>query len=170
MTRVTRIAYKGWPNCYQVSNGLVELIVTTDVGPRLIRFGFPIENELAEFPADLGRMGGSEFRMYGGHRLWHAPESQERTYYPDNSPVTLEPGTDGVRVNQPTEATTGIQADGDMLELESLGPLTRVDPEGMVEHVESWFLWRGVPVPSGDDDVDGCILPKVRQILSCHHV
>ncbi|MBI2116231.1 MAG: hypothetical protein HYT85_14260 [candidate division NC10 bacterium] len=304
MTRVTRIAYGGWPNCCHVSNGLVELIVTTDVGPRLIWFGFPSENELAEFPADLGRTGGDEFRLYGGHRLWHAPESKERTYCPDNSPVTLEPGTDGVRVIQPTETTTRIQkemeislspdqphlrilhrlrnhnlwavelsawaltamapggtavlplpprgphpehllpsstltlwpytdlsdprltwgrrhvllrqdpsrpaplkigasvpdgwaayarndhlftktfrhvpgatypdfgsscetyTDGDMLELETLGPLTHVEPGGMVEHVESWFLWKGVPVPSADDDVEGTILPKVRQVLS----
>ncbi|MBI3120809.1 MAG: hypothetical protein HYZ03_00835 [candidate division NC10 bacterium] len=53
-----------------------------------------------------------------------------------------------------------------MLELETLGPLTHVEPGGMVEHVESWFLWKGVPVPSADDDVEGTILPKVRQVLS----
>ncbi|HSB78388.1 MAG TPA: hypothetical protein VLM91_06355 [Candidatus Methylomirabilis sp.] len=48
MSSVTKIAYRGWPNCYQVSNGLVELVVTTDVGPRLIRFGFSGENGLFE--------------------------------------------------------------------------------------------------------------------------
>jgi hypothetical protein len=304
LVRISRIAYQGWPNCRHVSNGLVELVITADVGPRVIRFGFPGENEFVEFPADLGRMGGGEFRLYGGHRLWHSPESKERTYYPDNSPVTLEAGTDGVRVIQATETTTGIQkemeiflppdhprlrilhrlrnhnlwtvelsiwaltamapggtaviplpprgphpehllpssvlaiwpytdlsdprltwgqrhvllrqdanrpmplkigasvpdgwmayargdrlflkmfrhvpgatypdfgssgetfADGRMLELETLSPLSRLEPGSAVEHVEEWSLWSGVPVPSGDDDVDRTILPKVRQVLS----
>ena len=38
--KVEKTAYKGWKNCYRVSNGEVELIVTGDVGPRIIRFGF----------------------------------------------------------------------------------------------------------------------------------
>jgi len=38
--RVEKVEYKGWHNCYRVTNGEVELIVTGDVGPRVIRFGF----------------------------------------------------------------------------------------------------------------------------------
>ena len=38
--KVEKIEYKGWHNCYRVSNGEVELVVTGDVGPRIIRFGF----------------------------------------------------------------------------------------------------------------------------------
>ena len=38
--QVEKIDYKGWPNSYRVSNGEVELVVTGDVGPRVIRFGF----------------------------------------------------------------------------------------------------------------------------------
>ena len=109
MNRAAKVAYQGWSNCYRLSNELVEVILTTDVGPRLMRFGFIGENELAEFPGDLGKTGGNEFRLYGGHRLWHAPESRERTYCPDNVPVRLEQGAESVRVIQPTETTTGIQ-------------------------------------------------------------
>lgn len=109
MSQVARIAYQGWPNCYRLWNDSVELIVTTDVGPRIIRFGFTGENELGEFPEHLGRMGGEEFLLYGGHRLWHAPESLERTYCPDNASVAVETCADGVRLTQPTEARTGIQ-------------------------------------------------------------
>jgi hypothetical protein len=299
MNRASKVAYQGWSNCYRLSNELVEVTLTTDVGPRLMRFGFIGENELAEFPGDLGKTGGNEFRLYGGHRLWHAPESRERTYCPDNFPLTLEQEAESVRVIQPTETTTGIQkeleislspdeahlrilhrlrnhnlwtvelsvwaltamapggtaiiplpprgkhpedllpsstltvwpytdlsdprltwgrkyvllhqdpnrpsplkigasvpdgwaayarnerlfvktfqhisgatypdfgcsleafADGEMLELETLGPMTRVEPGGMAEHTESWFLWRGVPTPRGDDDIEGYVLPKL---------
>ena len=28
--KIDKIAYKGWPNCYRISNGEVDLVVTTD--------------------------------------------------------------------------------------------------------------------------------------------
>ena len=34
-----RTSYGGWPNCYRLSNGLIDLVVTADVGPRIIRLG-----------------------------------------------------------------------------------------------------------------------------------
>jgi hypothetical protein len=106
---VERVAYAGWPNCYRLSNGIVDLIVTADVGPRIIRFGFLGQtNEFAEINATLGRTGGDEFRLYGGHRLWHAPEHLARTYCPDNAPVAVEEHADGLRVVQPVEPSTGI--------------------------------------------------------------
>ena len=37
--KVEKMEYKGWRNSYRVSNGEVELVVTGDVGPRVIRFG-----------------------------------------------------------------------------------------------------------------------------------
>lgn len=110
-----KINYRGWPNCYRLSNDLVDLIVTTDVGPRIIRFGFVGEdNEFKEYEDMVGKTGGDEWRLYGGHRLWHAPEEQPRTYYPDNSPVAVEEHSDFVRVIQPTETTTGIQKEMDI--------------------------------------------------------
>ena len=33
--KIERIQYGGWPNCFRVSNGKIELIVTGDVGPRI---------------------------------------------------------------------------------------------------------------------------------------
>ena len=110
-----RTDYRGWPDCYRLSNNLIDLIVTTDVGPRIIRFGFAgEENEFKEYDDMAGVAGGAEWRIYGGHRLWHAPEAKPRTYCPDNSPVTLEEHADFVRLIQPTEAPTGIQKEIDI--------------------------------------------------------
>jgi len=107
--------YRGWPNCYRLSNGLIDLVVTTDVGLRIIRFGFVgEENELKEYDDTAGMVGGDEWRIYGGHRLWHAPEARPRSYCPDNSPVILKEHADFVRVIQPTETTTGIQKEIDI--------------------------------------------------------
>lgn len=102
--------YGGWPNCILLSNGKAELVVTTDVGPRIIRFGFPGKtNLLKEYPDQLGKTGGDEWRIYGGHRLWHAPEAMPRTYSPDNGPVKHEWNGETLRLTQPTEPSTGIQ-------------------------------------------------------------
>jgi hypothetical protein len=111
-----KVEYKGWSNCVRISNQEVELLVTADVGPRIIRFGFiGAENEFMEFPDQVGKTGGSQYRFYGGHRLWHAPEDLTRTYVPDNGAVAvqdLENG--GVRFTQEIEGATGIQKELDV--------------------------------------------------------
>lgn len=107
---VQKVSYGGWENCYRLFNDEVELVVTADVGPRIIRFGFiGDENEFAEFEEQLGLRGGDEWRIYGGHRLWHAPEARPRTYAPDNEPVEVSAKDNSLLVVQPVEGLTGIQ-------------------------------------------------------------
>ena len=103
------VSYGGWPRCIRLANANIELIATTDVGPRLIRFGFAGGPNLFKEFAEIGQTGGDEWRIYGGHRLWHSPEVKPRTYAPDNGPIGHE--WDGVTLKliQPTEASTGIQ-------------------------------------------------------------
>jgi hypothetical protein len=50
----------------------------------------------------------------------------------------------------------------DMLEVETVAPLVNLQPGAAVEHVEDWFLFRGVPIPQNDADVDRDVLPKVK--------
>ncbi len=105
-----KLNYQNWPNCYKISNGIVELIVTTDVGPRIIRFGFVGDrNEFKEYKETLGRTGGEEWHIYGGHRLWHAPEGKPRSYWPDNFQVKIEKVGKIVRLTPDLEDTTRIQ-------------------------------------------------------------
>jgi len=104
-----KVNYGGWPNCIRLSNGQIELIITTDVGPRVIRFGFVGgQNLFKEYKDQLGKTGGQEWRIYGGHRLWHAPEANPRTYFPDNSPVKYSWNGKTLKLTQPVETTTGI--------------------------------------------------------------
>lgn len=107
---VAKVAHAGWKNCYRVSNGRIEAIVTADVGPRVISFGFVGgPNEFHEFPDQVGKTGGEKWRPYGGHRLWHAPEAMPRSYASDNSPIEVRRQGPTVRCIQPTEPSTGIQ-------------------------------------------------------------
>jgi len=295
-----KVNYQGWPNCYRLSNNVVDLIVTTDVGPRIIRYGLiGRDNEFKEYAEMMGKTGGDEWRIYGGHRLWHSPEGKPRSYFPDNFLVKIEKFPNGVKTIQPLEPTTGIlkeieitlpdnsshvvvrhrlcnknlwaidlapwaltvmaqggkciiplpprgshegellatslmalwaytdladprwtwgtkyimlrqdskaakpqkvgvmDSDGwiayarnnhlfvkkfefhknamypdygcsietftnaDMLEVETVAPMVRLEPGQAVEHVEHWFLFDNVPTPSNDADVDKNVLPKV---------
>jgi hypothetical protein len=105
-----KTAYAGWANCIRLSNGECELIATTDVGPRIIRFGFTGGNNLLkEIKSQLGRTLGEDWLPYGGHRLWHAPEVAPRTYAPDNDPVDYREEGDTLHLIQQTEHTTGIR-------------------------------------------------------------
>jgi hypothetical protein len=82
------VEYHGWKNCVRMTNDAVELIVTCDVGPRVISYKLNGgENVMAEFADQLGKSGESDWVVRGGHRLWTAPEDLTRTYSPDNSRV-----------------------------------------------------------------------------------
>ncbi|MBI5409849.1 MAG: hypothetical protein HZA14_10830 [Nitrospirae bacterium] len=107
---VRKVSYGGWGSCIQLRNEIVDLIVTVAVGPRIMRYGFAgRENELCEVNSTMGLTGGNEWRIYGGHRLWHSPESRERTYEPDNSPAAWEEIVNGIKTRQDVEPATGIQ-------------------------------------------------------------
>ena len=109
MTQIEKTSYHDWQNCYQISNAHLYMTLTADVGPRILRFGIPGEKSiLYEDQAHLGLTGGNEWRAYGGHRFWIAPEN-DRTYFPDNRPVTIEKLADGVRLTPPLEESTGFQ-------------------------------------------------------------
>lgn len=108
--KVEKVEYKGWPNCYRVSNGEVELVVTSDVGPRVMRFGFVGgQNLFKEFPEQLGGKGEAEFQLRGGHRVWKAPEDPIATWAPDNVPVQVEITRDGLIAREPVEPLTKLQ-------------------------------------------------------------
>jgi hypothetical protein len=108
--RVEKTAYKGWNDCYRVSNGEVELVVTADVGPRIIRFGFVGgQNVFKEFPDQLGKSGESEFQLRGGHRVWKAPEDPVASWAPDNAPVQIQLRPDGLLAREPVEPLTKLQ-------------------------------------------------------------
>ena len=108
--KVDKVEYKGWHNCYRVSNGEIEAIVTGDVGPRVIRFGFVGgQNMFKEFAEQLGKSGESAFQLRGGSRVWKAPEDPVATWAPDNVPVDLKVTPTGLIARAPVEPLTKLQ-------------------------------------------------------------
>lgn len=111
--------YKNFGNCFTISNGLCELYVTTDVGPRIIKFN-PIGKENIMFE-DVERVmkknkgtlapiygESDEWYIYGGHRFWISPEEWPVTYYPDNEKVDVQINGNTVVFTPPQQKTTGF--------------------------------------------------------------
>lgn len=98
------VEYRGWDKAFRLCNDTVQLIILTEVGPRILFFGFRGEdNEFYENPEHAGKCGGEDFRVYGGHRLWVSPEV-DRTYCADNSPVSLRRHEDTFIFTAPPES------------------------------------------------------------------
>jgi hypothetical protein len=107
---IEKVSYGGWPNCFRIANDDVELIVTTDVGPRVIRYGFlGGQNLFKEFADQLGRSGEATWQPRGGHRIWIAPEMVPETYAPDNGPVRAVAQEDAIELTQTVEPETGFE-------------------------------------------------------------
>ena len=85
---VDYVPFGGWPNNVRIANVHAELIITLDVGPRVISYRTSAgENVFKTFDAQLGGTGESEWMSRGGHRFWLAPEDPVLSYLADNSPV-----------------------------------------------------------------------------------
>lgn len=98
-------------DCIYLENQALSLLVTQSVGPRIISLCFNGgENLFAELPDFVvPRPDGKSYRFYGGHRLWHAPESMPRTYSPDDEPVEIALTPFSLLATQPLDVQTGIE-------------------------------------------------------------
>lgn len=96
--------------CVRLSNGTVDVVLATTIGPRVVRYGFVGgDNLLGWVPADTVKTELGAWKPWGGHRLWTAPEAMPRSYSPDNEPVDVTITGSTVTLTQAVEPTTGIQ-------------------------------------------------------------
>lgn len=119
-------------DCVKLENDSISLLITQSVGPRIIslRLG-QNRNLLAEVPDfTLECPGEGQFHIWGGHRLWYAPEVPEVTYLPDDRAVEIREVERGLKAIQPQEEKTGIQKS---LEIR----LPSEDPVVVVDHTLS---------------------------------
>ncbi len=168
------VAYEGWQDCVRLSNDQIELIITTAIGPRVIHCGFIGGQNLFGVMEDTkGLTGGDEWRLYGGHRLWHSPEEKPRSYYPDNAPVGVAEIDGAIRLTQAIEPSTLVQKE---MEISLLGSGNGARVVHRITNLGLWAIelapWaltvmaRGgeaiVPQPQGEFD---SLLPNRRLTL-----
>jgi hypothetical protein len=113
---VEKVEYQGWKNNLRLSNGNAELIITLDVGPRILSYRLPDgKNVFKEFTDQFGKSGEAEWIPRGGHRLWVGPEDLTRTYAPDNGAVKyMDLGPGAVRVTPAPDKEYGVQREMDV--------------------------------------------------------
>jgi len=107
---IEEIPYNRWKNNLRLRGPKNELVITLDVGPRVIRYA-PHEgqNVFVELAEQIGGAGEDEWMIRGGHRFWTAPEA-DHSYDLDNKPVTWKKlGDNAVELTQPSSKKFGFQ-------------------------------------------------------------
>lgn len=107
-----KIQFGDLADCLRLANGEVELTVATGFGPRIVAYNFVGgENALGVHPHAKIATELGEYRIYGGHRLWIAPETVPQTYAPDNAPVEcfFDAAENSLRLVQPVEPVGNTQ-------------------------------------------------------------
>ena len=85
-------SFVGWERNLKLSNDFVEVIITLEVGPRIISYR-PIQGRsvFKLVREEAGRSKEDVWKIRGGHRLWSAPEDfgkeESLCYALDNSEV-----------------------------------------------------------------------------------
>jgi hypothetical protein len=125
-------SFAGWEKNLKLFNDSVEVIITLEVGPRIISYR-PLKGRSVFKLVDeeAGKSNEEGWRIRGGHRLWVAPEDFGKkdglTYAPDNSQV--EHAIDDeftVRVSRVIENPSKIRLDM-VVTLERTGPKVTVE-------------------------------------------
>jgi hypothetical protein len=106
MVQIKKVECFGSPNCYECRLDDKRLVITTDFGPRILLLSSGDGPNLL-FVDETRRMGNGRWLLYGGHRLWVAPETAS-TYAPDNDPCRVEVGAVRITVTA-LDASSGVE-------------------------------------------------------------
>ncbi|MDN5304843.1 MAG: hypothetical protein PWP46_1729 [Fusobacteriaceae bacterium] len=109
--------YKNYGKCIFVDNHNVQLIIALEFGIRILAFSFINEENILGENIDITLLLNSNdeklknkiWRMIGGHRFWHSPEENPRTYIPDSCPIQYSVKNDILFITQDTEYFTNLQ-------------------------------------------------------------
>lgn len=119
--------------CLSISNGVIEVYVTLDFGPRVCRCAFVGgQNFFKEFESfgegsylgDDCRFDDKRFHNRGGHRFWLSPEASPRTNYPDNKAVEYVLTPNGAIFTQEPQEINDVQLSMEISMDESENKLT----------------------------------------------
>lgn len=168
---IDRVSFTGWEDCVRLTHQDVTLIVTTEVGPRVIFCSLNAGENLFHVNPELaGSHSGVEWKNYGGHRLWCAPEDWDFTYAPDNQPVQVNVTGRGVRFIAPVEKSGVLK----ILAISPLKGKNGFKVEHIVENLGRKTLtlapWALTVMSAGGTAVIPHNLDRPHQLLPTHSV
>lgn len=101
--------FHGFP-IQRLSSEFLELDCLATAGPRIVRLRYKGSgNLLAEVPGISVPTPYGDYHYLGGHRLWHAPEGNPRSYIPDEEGLVIAELPHGIILDGRVEPATGIQ-------------------------------------------------------------
>lgn len=94
----------------RLANDHLWVDVLARAGPRIVRLGLADSraNLLAETPSDGWDTPHGRYDLFGGHRLWFAPEDPDRVAVPDGHGLRIDPGAEGIRLTGSPERASGL--------------------------------------------------------------
>ncbi len=105
--KIERLMFHGFDSISLSHNGY-SLTIPLEVGIRILSLTKDEDhNWLYVSPEDRGAKGDS-WRLFGGHRLWLAPEHETESYEPDNAPIAFSEIENGVELRQQPGSLTGL--------------------------------------------------------------
>ncbi len=100
--------FHGYP-VQSISSKSLQIDCLTTAGPRIVGLRYKGSDNLLADVADAAVSTPlGEYRLLGGHRLWHAPESMPRSYIPDEQGMVVTDLPDGLIMEGPVEQGSGI--------------------------------------------------------------
>ncbi len=103
---------KNIPEMKEFEIGKYVVGVATGIGPRILKLArreTPGENLFGILPGFGMQTADGFWRIYGGHRLWTAPEASPRSYSPDSSPVRIEAEKGAISIYGNTEIQNSVE-------------------------------------------------------------
>lgn len=112
--------FKDYGKCVEITNGVISALITVEVGPRIISFGYVGSQNFMN--ANRVGLGGKEvlqsyvdlfgegrrWENLGGHRIWLSPESYPETYTPDDKPCTFTATENGAVFTYAEDTEIGV--------------------------------------------------------------
>lgn len=95
---IEKTTYKQWVQAYRCTIGLMELIVVTEIGPRIM--SFKLKGKVNILYEDKTNFSVGDWKIYGGHRFTTAPETND-TYQSDNEPCEVTIAYDRIIIAAP---------------------------------------------------------------------
>ncbi len=101
--------FHGYP-VRRLTSRFLELDCLATAGPRIVGLRYKgSANLLAEVPEISLATPYGEYRYFGGHRLWYAPEAMPRSYVPDGEGLLVTELPEGLLLDGSVEPGTGIR-------------------------------------------------------------
>ncbi|MCQ2436236.1 MAG: hypothetical protein MJ101_04955 [Clostridia bacterium] len=119
MITIKEMPYKNFGKCLMITNGIIEILTTVDVGPRIIKCNLTGKHNLMfndierKVTHDVSELYGEDkaWYIYGGHRIWLSPEKFPDTYYPDNDKVVYATTATGAVFKPLRQTNTDLQCE-----------------------------------------------------------